>query len=150
VVDIEEHMARVIEQDFVEQAGDRRADELTVYTCPDCGGVMWQAEEAPPLKFRCHVGHAYAPEMLLGLKSEELESALWACVRLLREKSTLSRQMAARSPNGGNRSLAERIEEQAELDERHARVIRELLEAMPNPGDQAAVVVDAFERQAGD
>jgi hypothetical protein len=32
VVDIEEHMARVIEQDFVEQAGDRRADELTVYT----------------------------------------------------------------------------------------------------------------------
>jgi hypothetical protein len=29
-------------------------------------------------------------------------------------------------------------------------VIRELLEAMPNPGDQAAVVVDAFERQAGD
>jgi hypothetical protein len=120
-------MSRVIEQDFAEQAGDRRADELTVYTCPDCGGVMWQAEEAPPIRFRCHVGHAYAPQVLLAQKSEELESALWRCVRLLREKSTLSRQMVVRPAAGGNGSLTERIEEQAALDERHAQVIRELL-----------------------
>ena len=147
VVDIDEHMSRVIEQDFAEQAGDRRADELTVYTCPDCGGVMWQAEEAPPIRFRCHVGHAYAPQVLLAQKSEELESALWRCVRLLREKSTLSRQMVVRPAAGGNGTLTERIEEQAALDERHAQVIRELLEAMPNPSDQATLVIDAVERQ---
>ncbi len=121
-------------------------DEQSIYTCPDCGGVMWQAA-APPIRFRCHVGHAYAPEVLLGQQSEVLEGALWACVRMLREKATLTRQLATRSRVGGNGETAERIVEQAELDERHAQVIRDLLEAMPSPTDQARVVVEAFDAE---
>ncbi len=146
MADDEERLAGVIQHDFATQAEDRRADEQSIYTCPDCGGVMWQAA-APPIRFRCHVGHAYAPEVLLGQQSEVLEGALWACVRMLREKATLTRQLAARSRVGGN-GTAERIAEQAELDERHAQVIRELLEAMPSPTDQARVVVESLDRQA--
>lgn len=126
--DDEERIATVIEDDFLAQAEDRRANHETLYTCPDCGGVLWQADAGPALRFRCHVGHAYGPEVLLTQKSEELEEALWSCLRLLKERSTLSQQAALRSR--GER--AGRVQEQAQHDEEHARIIRELLESLPN------------------
>lgn len=136
-VDESERLTQVIEVDFAEQAANQRAGDTSLYTCPDCGGVMWQAEAGGG--FRCHVGHAYASEALLVHKSEELESALWACVRLLREKATLTRQSAARTMEGGNSDMAARFEEQALLAERYGRVIHELLEASPNPTDRIDV-----------
>ena len=49
---------------------------------------MWQLDEDKIIRFRCHVGHAYAPEVLLSQKSEEFEAALWSSLRLLKEKET--------------------------------------------------------------
>jgi two-component system chemotaxis response regulator CheB len=135
VADDIEQTVEIIRQDFVEQATDQRADEVTVYTCPDCGGVIWQVDADPPLQFRCHVGHAFAPELMLALKGEEIEAALWSCVRLLKEQATLSRQVARNARLvAGNEEQSARINDQAEISERHAAVIRELLEAMPTPG----------------
>ena len=146
-IDPEERLQEVIAEDFVEQASDGRTEETTIFTCPDCGGVLWQSAEGPVLRFRCHVGHAFAPEVLLSQKSEELETALWSSLRLLKEKATLTLQLANRTRSSGNgkaAQAADRIAEQAELDERHVRVIQELLEAMPSPMDQAAVVTHAM------
>jgi two-component system chemotaxis response regulator CheB len=146
-IDTEERLEAVIAEDFVEQASDGRTEETTLFTCPDCGGVLWQGGEGPVLRFRCHVGHAFAPEVLLSQKSEELETALWSSLRLLKEKATLTLQLANRTRSSGNGKAAQaanRIAEQAELDERHARVIQELLEAMPSPMDQAMVVTHAM------
>jgi two-component system, chemotaxis family, protein-glutamate methylesterase/glutaminase len=149
-IDPEERLEAVIAEDFVEQASDGRIEETTIFTCPDCGGVLWQGAEGSEgsvLRFRCHVGHAFAPEVLLSQKSEELETALWSSLRLLKEKATLTLQLANRTRTSGNgkaAQAAERIAEQAELDERHARVIQELLEAMPSPMDQAMVVTHAM------
>jgi two-component system chemotaxis response regulator CheB len=147
-IDAEERLEAVIAEDFVEQASDGRTEETTLFTCPDCGGVLWQGAEGPVLRFRCHVGHAFAPEVLLSQKSEELETALWSSLRLLKEKATLTQQLANRTRSSGNGTAAtqaaERITDQAKLDERHAQVIQELLEAMPSPMDQAAVVTHAM------
>ncbi len=146
-IDAEERLEAVIAEDFVEQANDGRPEETTLFTCPDCGGVLWQGGDGPVLRFRCHVGHAFAPELLLSQKSEELETALWSSLRLLKEKATLTLQLANRtrtSGNGKGAQAAERIAEQAKLDQRHAQVIQELLEAMPSPMDQAAVVTHAM------
>ena len=89
--------------------------------------------------------------MLVAQKSEELESALWACVRLLTEKATLSRQMVGRTRTaaGGADDMTTRIEEGAQLDERHAQVIRDLLESMPNPAEQSSFIADTFDRGNG-
>lgn len=143
MIDDEERLAAVIAQDFAAQAEDERAEETTLYTCPDCGGVLWQGREGPELRFRCHVGHAYGPEVLHHQKSEELEAALWTSLRLLKEKATLTRQLANRAQatgdGGAGRTTAERVEEQSELAERYALAIQELLQAMPSAMDQAAV-----------
>jgi two-component system chemotaxis response regulator CheB len=136
MTDAEERLEIVVADDFIEQADGERVDETTVYTCPECGGVLWQGGAGPALWFRCHVGHAYAPEILLGQKAEQLEAALWISLRLLKEKATLSRQLATRSREGGLTTTAERIDERALLDEQHARAIQELLEALPGPGPE--------------
>ena len=146
-IDAEERLEAVIAEDFAEQASNGRSEETTLFTCPDCGGVLWQGGEDSVLRFRCHVGHAFAPEVLLSQKSEELEAALWSSLRLLKEKATLTQQLATRTRSTGNgkgtSQAADRIAEQAELDEQHMRAIQELLEAMPSPMDQATVVAQA-------
>lgn len=141
MVDDEERILDVIEQDFAEQASNRHTNDQTVYTCPGCGGVMWQDGPESGSRFHCHVGHVYAPEVLLGQKSEEVEAALWACVRLLKEKATITRQTAARSLAGGNDDLARRIEEQAQLDEHRAQLVRDLLEALPDTSHQTVALL---------
>jgi two-component system, chemotaxis family, protein-glutamate methylesterase/glutaminase len=62
-MDDEERIAGIISEDFVEQASNERSGEPTVYTCRDCGGVLWQTENNAG--FFCHVGHACAAEALL-------------------------------------------------------------------------------------
>jgi two-component system chemotaxis response regulator CheB len=139
MADDEERLDEVIRHDFATQAEDVRAEALTVYTCPDCGGVLWQDAAGPSVSFRCHVGHAFAPEVLLGLKIEELETALWSSVRLLREKATLTRQLAARSRTIGPGTTAERMEEQSDNYARQAELIQGLIEALPSDPDLAGV-----------
>jgi two-component system chemotaxis response regulator CheB len=144
MINDEERMRSIINGDFKAQAEDKRTNVPTMYTCPDCGGVLWQAESGLRGHFRCHVGHAYAPEVLLGQKSEELEAALWSCVRLLKEKATLTRQSATRSAIDGHDDLAARIEETARINEEHARLIRELLESMPSSTDSTTAILAAL------
>ena len=146
-IDSEERLEAAIAEDFTEQASDGRTEETTLFTCPDCGGVLWQGGTGPVLRFRCHVGHAFAPKVLLSQKSEELEAALWSSLRLLKEKATLTQQLATRTRAAGNgrasNPAADRIAEQAQLDEQHMRAIQALLDAMPSPMDQAVVVAQA-------
>lgn len=141
MVDDEEQILQMIERDFSSLARNEHKAVRTVYTCPDCGGVLWQSGREAGGGFRCHVGHSYAPEALIGPKSEEVEAALWACVRLLKEKATLIRQAAARSLAGGHGEIAGRIDEQALLDERRADVIRELLESSPNASERVIALL---------
>ena len=68
--------------------------QISVYRCHDCGGALWEAPEPEVLHFRCHVGHRYAPEVLLMSQSEEIENAMWEAVRALVERITLTRQSA--------------------------------------------------------
>ena len=35
-----------------------RIGARSAFTCPDCGGTMWEIDEGNLVRFRCHVGHA--------------------------------------------------------------------------------------------
>jgi two-component system chemotaxis response regulator CheB len=144
--DMEETMPHLVHRDLTAQERNERSGETTVYTCPECGGTLWQVEHQGLAQFNCHVGHAYAPEALLGQMSEEVEAALWRCVRLLVEKATLTRQLAGRLQAAGQQDQAARVAEQAHLDDRQGQLIRTmLLEATPQPGSRPLVVEPALE-----
>jgi two-component system chemotaxis response regulator CheB len=97
------------------------------FSCPDCAGVLNEIKEGDGVRFRCRVGHAWAPESLLAAQTEGLETALWMALRTLEEKVSLSRRLAARAEENGSRHSLARFTEQAEDAQRGADAIRDLL-----------------------
>src|SRR5205085_8812746 len=68
------------------------SDLLTPFTCPECGGTLWEHDENGFLRFKCHVGHAYSPESLEAGQSQTVEMALWAALRNLQERAERSEE----------------------------------------------------------
>jgi two-component system chemotaxis response regulator CheB len=95
--------------------------------CPDCGGVLNEVPDGDLLRFRCRVGHAYAPETLYLQESAALEGALWAALRALEEQAALSHRMAARARELGQARSALRYEERAHASEEQAMTVRDAL-----------------------
>jgi len=111
-------------------AGLRREEprgRLSMLTCPECGGLLFEAEDGDLLHFRCHVGHAFSEETLLAMQSDALESALWGAVRALEEKAELARRLAERVRSRGMPRAAAGFGETAREAERGSAVIRETL-----------------------
>jgi two-component system chemotaxis response regulator CheB len=132
------HMADPLEKLPQTAASDARAQArgekkgaVTTFTCPECGGTLWQADEAGLIRFRCHVGHVYHAEALLDGQQETLEAALWTAVRIFRDKGVLARQLAERERERGNDSVAGRFDEQASVDDRYAALIQEHILGSP-------------------
>jgi hypothetical protein len=102
----------IIERDFDAQERGERRNRLSTYPCPDYGGALWQFDDDD---FGCHTGHRYAPDTLLVRETEALEAALFTAVRLLKEKATLLRQVAAKAASASE--SAARLREQAAMDD---------------------------------
>jgi two-component system chemotaxis response regulator CheB len=130
-----ENMPPRIERDMAEQLDGQKRGQLTVYTCPECGGSMWQVDEKALTRFRCHTGHVYYGEGLLEEQTVALEAALWTAVRTFREKTILAEQLAASERRQGRTEKAARFEDEARLARRHGDLIQQLL--MGGPGDDA-------------
>jgi two-component system chemotaxis response regulator CheB len=135
-----EKMPQIVDRDMDAQSNGRRRGALSVFTCPECGGAMWQVDEAALVRFRCHVGHAYYAERLLAEQSEVLEAALWTAVRTFREKSVLARQLAERERGRGHLTAAERFEGQAREATHYGEVIHQYLvnSGLARPGPEGA------------
>lgn len=115
----------MIEKDKQAQEQGGRRGKVSVLTCPDCGGVMWQEDSAAMARFQCHTGHAYIGEQLMLELDEGLEAALWSAVRIFREQGVLARQMATKARSRGNAATAQRYEEQAQQADQYATLILE-------------------------
>ena len=99
-------------------AEEERMGELSPYNCPHCNGVLWEIEDGPLLRFRCHTGHAYSAEALAAAQEEALDRGLFDALRAHRGRVHLIRQMAQRTTGKTSRAMfhdrAERLEEDAE------------------------------------
>jgi two-component system chemotaxis response regulator CheB len=122
-----EKLPEVQAMDQEAQVAGKRNGAISVYTCPECGGSLWQADEKNVLQFRCHVGHLYNGEALLGEQNEILEAALWTAVRTFKDKTILARQLASRERQRGNPEAAGRFDEQAQQAERYSDSIHQYL-----------------------
>jgi two-component system chemotaxis response regulator CheB len=102
------------------------------FTCPDCGGSLWDAGPEEPGKFRCRVGHSWTTIGLLEQQAVTLEQALWTALRALSERADLARrlrdQAAARNHAHGREIFARQLEEY----ETRAEIIRDVLQS-PDP-----------------
>ncbi|MDF5711205.1 MAG: chemotaxis protein CheB [Nostoc sp. S4] len=100
----------------------------STFTCPDCGGTLWEIQEGKMLRFRCHVGHAFGAKTLLALQSEKMEEALWTAIRALQEKAKLAEQMASRMRDRNRLAAAEELEQEAQDAQQRSIIIQEVLD----------------------
>jgi two-component system chemotaxis response regulator CheB len=77
-------------------------------TCPDCGGVLWEISDAPPLRYRCHTGHAFSEASLSAAQKADVENALFASVRHVQERAMLAASRAHMAETLGDDARAKK------------------------------------------
>ena len=103
--------------------------EMVSFSCPDCGGTLWETQAGGTASYRCRVGHAYTLNNLLARQGDSVERALWTAYRALEERSAMSRRVARRLAERGREESAARFERQAETAERNAAELKDVLDA---------------------
>jgi two-component system chemotaxis response regulator CheB len=97
------------------------------YSCPDCGGVLWETNEDDLLRFRCRVGHAYSSDTLTADQAVTVERALWTALRALEEQAGVKRRLGERAARQGRAATARQFESRAVELEQQAMQVRDLL-----------------------
>jgi two-component system chemotaxis response regulator CheB len=96
---------------------------LVPFTCPDCGGNLWDVSHGKVLRYRCHTGHSFSGEHLLNRTQHNLEETLWVALRMMEERRNLLGNMAVRGESPYSVQQEERIEE----IKKHINRLREFL-----------------------
>jgi two-component system, chemotaxis family, protein-glutamate methylesterase/glutaminase len=138
-------IVRSIGEDSAPSLVDPRVDGVpSVYSCPECHGTLFEAPEGELLRFRCRVGHAYSADTLVSEQGTALEAALWTALRSLEESSSLSRRLAERAEERGQRYAVKRFLAQVEDTDARAEIIRQVLRTRAG-----APIPDASGEQTG-
>ena len=107
--------------------GNDRPGKPSVFTCPECHGTLWEADEGGLLRFRCRVGHVYSPESMVAAQTDEVDRALWVALRTLEERAALAHRLAERGRDRHHFGVEKAFTVRALEAEREADKIREVL-----------------------
>jgi two-component system chemotaxis response regulator CheB len=118
--DIAERMLQSSEA--VESLGER-----SNFTCPDCGGSLWQLKHGTTHRYRCHTGHAHIAESLLTEKDRQLEETLWVAMRVLEERKNMLVSLASQHRNDGKNRAAHTYEDKIAEAKIHIDRIKAIL-----------------------
>ncbi|OBI19095.1 chemotaxis protein CheB [Mycobacterium sp. E2497] len=80
-----------MDSQFAAAVGMEDLGPPTGYTCPSCNGALMAVADNG---YRCQVGHAWTAQALLVAYGDELEEAVWAAIRTLKDTARLSRTLA--------------------------------------------------------
>jgi len=130
--------SRLAEGDLATIEDERKVGAPSAFSCPDCGGVLWEIEGGDALRFRCRVGHSYSADALADEQDATLEKALWAALRALEENASLARRMAARARGRGLATIAQRFIDRADEAQANADAIHTMVGRFGSPAHAPA------------
>ncbi len=107
-----------------------RIGRRSVFSCPDCHGVMWEIDEGELTRFRCHTGHTYTAELMSLVLDENLRRALAIAERALEERVALAHKLQRQAQERGHNHLAENWASKAREFEQEMTVIRNSVRRM--------------------
>lgn len=84
---------RVAQNAMMGNVSDEAGEDAGV-SCPDCGGQLHRLDDGSEVQYRCRVGHAYGPELLLNRQTEQLEQALWIALRVIADRQRVLERLA--------------------------------------------------------
>src|SRR4051812_33720969 len=117
---------------------DDRPGKPSPFSCPDCGGVLWEIDENDLTRYRCRVGHAFSPDSMVGAVDHALETALWTALKTLEESARLSRRLADNEAGRGHTWLVKRFRDRENEARNRAEVIRRFLHEQPADTEEFA------------
>jgi two-component system chemotaxis response regulator CheB len=113
--------------DVADRLGNlEKIGKLTMLTCPQCHGSLWEIEDPTLLRYRCHVGHAFSSEGLDEGQKESIENALWSAARELEERAVSTRGLAELARRRKDPAQARAFEERSRLAGEHVRMLAKL------------------------
>lgn len=106
----------------------------SIYTCPECHGVLLQRNEGESIRYRCHTGHAYSTESLLAEFSIKTEETLWSAIRILEEGALFMRGLAKHSAEHHDGTNSESWMKRADETQDRVNLVRKAL-GRSDPGN---------------
>jgi two-component system chemotaxis response regulator CheB len=108
--------------------------ERSPYSCPDCGGALWEIKQFGTSRYRCHTGHVFTADELQECKRRELETTFWVALRILEERRNLLLKMAEEEGSKGwTKSAGNKKNRAEELDVHIGRLKDILFAATDDP-----------------
>ncbi len=132
-----EEEAKILEMDEITMESEQRPGKISVFTCPECKGPLWELRDGDLLRFRCRQGHAFTGETMMAEQTDAVEDALWTALNILQESAQMSERMAAESRQRSRNFAAAHFDEMAREKWGRADTLRRVLlnannEAPPN------------------
>ena len=106
---------------------------LSPFNCPHCDGVLWEIEDGPMIRYRCHTGHGYTEQALSRAQQQALDHQLFSTLRAHRGRAELLRRMATRAGDAGREMMQKRADLVEEDAERLEAIIRQRDRSGPMP-----------------
>lgn len=94
------------------------------YSCPSCGGTLWEMQDPNMQRYRCHTGHTFTAATLLESLSEKIEETLWIALRMFEERKNLQQNLAQKENSARMKGI---YEKNARENEAHVERLRSLL-----------------------
>ncbi|TGV81426.1 chemotaxis protein CheB [Mesorhizobium sp. M00.F.Ca.ET.149.01.1.1] len=120
--------AAIAAQEHSTMKKEDRLGELSVFTCPECHGPLWEIEDGDMVRYRCHTGHAFTADAMMEAQALEADEILWSLLRSHQQRAEFTRRMAERERTRGRSTLATRLARRASEYEEDAQVIERILE----------------------
>jgi two-component system chemotaxis response regulator CheB len=99
----------------------------SLFSCPDCGGGLWEIKEEGLTRFRCHTGHTYTAADLMFRQQEELERTIWIALRILEERRMLLEKISDEEDDKGWTRMAAVKKQRAKEMEEHIERLKSFL-----------------------
>jgi two-component system, chemotaxis family, protein-glutamate methylesterase/glutaminase len=103
--------------------------DKTVFTCPDCGGVLFKHEQDRIERYKCHTGHSYTERDLFLKQSEETEASLWYAIRSLEQRKLMLESIAKKYTATGSKRIAGEYKKTVSEMETHINHLKNVLMA---------------------
>lgn len=114
-----------------QELADMRADDVlgnpSRFACPECHGALWEIKDGSILRYRCHVGHAFASDGALAAQDEEIERLMGALLRSHQERAALAYRMAEHERANDRHALADHLEGRAREYDDDAEIMKGLM-----------------------
>ena len=104
-----------------------KTGQPSAFSCPECGGVLWELHDEHLTRYRCRVGHTFSTESILFEQSAAVEQAMWVAFKTLEEKNSMLKRLSDQSKANGQTWLAKRYEDRINEGEQYAKLLQEVL-----------------------